>query len=51
MSSLVNDEMLDAYAVSGGYDEVALQLKERFGVCWTRSAFRWTPHRPALRRS
>ena len=31
MSSLVNDEMLDAYAVSGGYDEVALQLKERFG--------------------
>ena len=30
MGSLVNDEMLDAYAVTGTYDEVAWQLKERF---------------------
>jgi len=31
MGDLVDDEMLDAFAVVGGYDEVAWRLKERFG--------------------
>ena len=31
MGSLVGDEMLDAFAIVGGYDEVAWRLKERFG--------------------
>ena len=30
MAGLISDEMLDAFAVTGRYDEVAIQIKSRF---------------------
>jgi alkanesulfonate monooxygenase SsuD/methylene tetrahydromethanopterin reductase-like flavin-dependent oxidoreductase (luciferase family) len=40
MAALVDDEMLDAYAVIGTYDEIAAKLRARFAGLATHLEFR-----------
>ena len=47
MGSLVGDEMLDAFAVVGGYDEVAWRLKERFADLLDEVVFNMEVSAPA----
>ena len=39
MPALVDDEMLDAYAVTGIYDEIAAKLTARYGALATHLEF------------
>ena len=39
MASLVSDEMLDAFAIVAGYDDVASQINERFGGHFDEAVF------------
>jgi alkanesulfonate monooxygenase SsuD/methylene tetrahydromethanopterin reductase-like flavin-dependent oxidoreductase (luciferase family) len=43
MPGLVSDEMLDAYAVVGTYDEIAAQLRRRYGRLATSLEFAVPP--------
>ncbi len=47
MGGLVSDEMLDAFAVVGGYDEVAWQLKDRFADLLDEVVFNMEVSSPA----
>jgi alkanesulfonate monooxygenase SsuD/methylene tetrahydromethanopterin reductase-like flavin-dependent oxidoreductase (luciferase family) len=43
MPGLVSDEMLDAYAVIGTYDEIAAKLRARYGHLATSLEFAIPP--------
>jgi probable F420-dependent oxidoreductase len=47
MASLVTDEMVDTYAVTGSYDTIAARVKERYTGLLDRTAF-YQPHQPGL---
>jgi probable F420-dependent oxidoreductase len=47
MASLVTDEMVDTYAVTGSYDTIAARVKERYAGLLDRTAF-YQPHQPGL---
>ncbi len=45
MASLITDEMVDTYAVTGSYDTIAARLQERYAGLLDRTAF-YQPHQP-----
>ena len=47
MASLITDEMVDAYAVTGTHDTIAAQLQQRYAGLLDRTAF-YQPHQPGL---
>jgi probable F420-dependent oxidoreductase len=47
MASLVTDEMVDTYAVTGTYDTIAARVHERYAGLLDRLAF-YQPHQPGL---
>jgi probable F420-dependent oxidoreductase len=47
MAALITDEMVDAYAVTGTYDTIAAQIKERYTGLLDRTSF-YQPHQPGL---
>jgi probable F420-dependent oxidoreductase len=47
MPTLITDEMLDIYAVTGNYDNIADKMQERFGGLLDRVAF-YVPYRAAF---
>jgi probable F420-dependent oxidoreductase len=47
MASLVTDEMVDTYAVTGTHDTIAARLQERYAGLLDRTAF-YQPHQPGL---
>ncbi|MBI4245913.1 MAG: TIGR03617 family F420-dependent LLM class oxidoreductase [Candidatus Rokubacteria bacterium] len=47
MASLITDEMVDAYAVTGTWETIADRIKERYAGLLDRTAF-YTPEPPSL---
>jgi probable F420-dependent oxidoreductase len=47
MASLITDEMVDTYAVTGSYETIAARVKERYAGLLDRTAF-YQPHQPGL---
>jgi len=47
MASLVTDEMVDAYAVTGSYDTIAARVKSRYEGLLDRTSF-YQPYQPGL---
>jgi probable F420-dependent oxidoreductase len=47
MSKLISDEMLEVYAVTGTYDNIAEKMQERFGGLLDRVAF-YVPYKAAF---
>ncbi len=47
MASLITDEMVDAYAVTGSYDDIATRLQERYAGLLDRTSF-YQPYQPTL---
>ena len=47
MASLITDEMVDTYAVTGTHDTIAAQLQQRYAGLLDRTAF-YQPHQPGL---
>ena len=47
MPKLITDEMLDAYAVTGTYDNIADRVKERYDGLLDRVAF-YVPYKAAF---
>jgi probable F420-dependent oxidoreductase len=47
MASLITDEMVEAYAVTGTYDTIAARIAERYAGLLDRTSF-YQPHRPGL---
>jgi probable F420-dependent oxidoreductase len=47
MADLITDEMVDTYAVTGTYQDIARKLRERYGGLLDRTSF-YQPHQPGL---
>ncbi len=47
MGNLITDEMVDAYAVTGTYADIASRIKERYAGLLDRTSF-YQPHQPGL---
>jgi probable F420-dependent oxidoreductase len=47
MADLITDEMLETYAVTGSYDTIAAELKERYAGLLDRTAL-YQPYQPSL---
>ncbi len=47
MASLITDEMIDTYAVTGSYDTIAARLQQRYAGLLNRTAF-YQPHQSGL---
>ncbi len=47
MASLITDEMVDTYAVTGTWDTIAARVQERYAGLLDRTAF-YQPHQPGL---
>jgi probable F420-dependent oxidoreductase len=47
MADLITDEMVDTYAVTGTYQDIARKLRERYGGLLDRTSF-YQPHPPGL---
>jgi probable F420-dependent oxidoreductase len=47
MARLITDEMVDTYAVTGGWDTIAARIRERYAGLLDRTAF-YQPHQPGL---
>ncbi len=47
MAQLITDEMVDTYAVTGGWDTIAARLQERYAGLLDRTAF-YQPRQPGL---
>jgi probable F420-dependent oxidoreductase len=47
MASLITDEMVDTYAVTGSYDTIAARIRQRYAGLLDRTAF-YQPYQPGL---